>query len=103
MTPTLAICCVAVLAAIGAAVFDVGGSSRPKKGYGGAGGATVTIQNYTFSPALVTPGVSVTFTNLDGAPHSLTSDTAGLFDTGRIQGQGTGTFTAPTTPGNYPF
>ena len=101
MTPTLAICCAAVLAAVGAAIFDLGANDAPAGVYGG--GATVTIKDYTFGPALVTPGVVVTFKNLDDAPHSMTSDKPGLFDTGSVKGGSSATFTAPSAPGEYTF
>ena len=101
LTPTLAICCAAVVAAVGAAIFDLGGSESRPSVYGGS--AAVTIQDFEFAPALVTPGIAVTFKNLDGAPHSATSDAAGVFDSGVVQGGTDGTFTAPPEPGDYPF
>jgi len=52
----------------------------------------------------VKPGQKVTVTNQDTAAHTLTDKKTHLFDTGNIAGGGgTGTFTAPTKPGSYPF
>ena len=45
----------------------------------------VTISNFKFDPAelSIAAGDSVTFTNADGAPHTVTDD-AGGFDTGTL-------------------
>jgi plastocyanin len=52
----------------------------------------------------VKPGQKVTVTNKDAVAHTLTDKNTNLFDTGTIDGSGgTGTFTAPTKPGSYPF
>jgi len=51
----------------------------------------------------VKPGEKVTVNNQDTAAHTATSK-AKAFDTGNIAGSGgSGTFTAPTKPGSYPF
>ena len=50
----------------------------------------------------VPAGAVVTVDNQDGANHTLTA-ADGSFDTGNIAGHATGTFTAPTKPGNYPY
>jgi len=52
-------------------------------------GDVVTIQGFAFDPAVLTVkvGTSVTWTNQDGTPHTITSDD-GLWDSGRV-GQGT--------------
>ena len=44
-------------------------------GGGGGGGASVTIQNFAFTPATLTvsPGANVTWTNKDSVPHDVTS------------------------------
>ena len=101
ITPTLGICLAAVAAAIVAAVADLGAASSPAGVYGGP--AALSIHDYTFSPALVTPGASVTVTNLDPTAHTVTSDAGGLFDTKDVPGGRTVTFTAPTAPGSYPY
>jgi plastocyanin len=52
----------------------------------------------------VKAGAKVSVVNEDSAAHTLTDKKTHKFDTGNIDGNGgTGTFTAPTTPGSYPF
>ena len=64
----------------------------------------ITIKNFGFSGNLtVRPGQKVTVSNEDGTPHTLTDKATHKFDTGNIDGNGSGTFTAPTKPGTYPF
>lgn len=65
--------------------------------------ATITIEGFAFrGPAVVAPGTTLTVTNADGAPHTLTFRN-GEGDTGTIEGGGTATLTAPTEPGTYAF
>ncbi|HEY3448263.1 MAG TPA: hypothetical protein VGK67_18040 [Myxococcales bacterium] len=47
----------------------------PGGGIGGGGGPTVVIQSYTFIPVelFVSPGDTISFTNLDGDAHTVTS------------------------------
>lgn len=63
----------------------------------------VTIQNFVFSPASVTvpAGTTVTWTNLDTAPHQVASDTQAFSSIALGQG-GKYSFTF-TTPGTYPY
>lgn len=69
-----------------------------------AGAAKITIDNFSYGePLAVPPGAQVSVTNNDSAPHSVTSQTAGQFDVHVDGGGATGTFTAPTEPGEYPF
>ena len=52
-------------------------------------GSTVTIQNFAYNPVTITisKGQTVTWTNMDSAPHTITS-TTGDFNSGPIsQGQ----------------
>ncbi len=67
--------------------------------------AGIVISGFAFSGAMtVKPGQKVTVTNQDSVAHTLTDRQTHKFDTGNIPGNGgTGTFTAPTTPGSYPF
>lgn len=50
-----------------------------------AAGNTVEIKNFAFSPVTITisKGQTVTWTNMDSAPHTVTS-TSGIFDSGSI-------------------
>jgi plastocyanin len=74
---------------------------------GSTQGATagIVISGFAFSGTMtVKPGQKVTVTNQDSVAHTLTDKQTHKFDTGNIPGNGgTGTFTAPTTPGSYPF
>jgi plastocyanin len=68
-------------------------------------GSGITISGFAYSGTLtVKPGQKVTVTNKDSVPHTVTDKQNHKFDTGSIDGSGgTGTFTAPTTPGSYQF
>lgn len=67
-------------------------------------GATVSIQHHMFMPADITVpvGATVTWTNEDGVPHTVTSDAKGLFSSGwKLKG---GHFEfAFTRAGTYPY
>jgi plastocyanin len=110
---------VAALSAIALIVAGCGSSgttSNGPTGYGAtstapaissatpaASGPTITISGMSFGdPLTVSPGSQVTITNKDGVEHSVTSKTAGQFDT-EVDENGQKTFTAPTQPGEYPF
>jgi plastocyanin len=65
--------------------------------------AQIVISKNTYSvPAPVRPGQQVTVVNNDESSHTVTSDT-NAFDVRISGGGGFSTFTAPTTPGTYPF
>jgi plastocyanin len=96
----------AVVAVLALGLAACGSSSKKSNAGSGAKGAsaTVTIQNFAFSAGTtVKAGATVTVDNKDSTTHTVTSDTAGQFDTGNIDGGSTKTFTAPSTPGSYPF
>lgn len=64
----------------------------------------ITIHNFGYTGGLtVKAGTKVTVKNLDSTAHTLTDKKTHKFDTGTISGGGTGTFTAPSKPGKYPF
>jgi plastocyanin len=65
----------------------------------------ITATNSAFDPAIITvaAGSTVTFTNLDAAGHSVTSDDGTSFNTDMVSKDQTVTFVAPTTPGTYTF
>lgn len=53
-------------------------------------------------PASVAPGETVSVMNMDGENHTVTADAGNAFDVKANAGS-TVTFTAPKTPGSYPF
>ena len=65
---------------------------------------TVVIKNFAFGPAtmVVAPGTKISVENDDRAPHTVTAVNKS-FDTGTISGGQRGEFTAPNTPGTYPY
>lgn len=69
------------------------------------GGAALTIQGFAYSPTPLTvaPGAVVSVTNKDSAPHTVTSDTQGLFNAEQITQDKVVTFTAPAKAGTYTF
>ncbi|WP_255770730.1 cupredoxin domain-containing protein [Pseudarthrobacter sulfonivorans] len=83
-------------------------SPAPASASGAAGAttsaATITIKDFGYSASItVAPGTAVTVTNMDSAAHTVTADQGQAFDA-RVAGSGgTATFTAPSTPGTYPF
>jgi len=64
----------------------------------------ITIKSFDYKvPTSVKAGAKITITNKDGASHTVTSDTGGLFDAVVKGGGGAATMTAPMKPGKYPF
>lgn len=67
-----------------------------------AGGGGIVIKDFKFGGTLTAKaGEKVTVKNEDTSGHTLTSKTAGQFDTGQIDPGGSGEFTAPATAGSY--
>ncbi|NEK93632.1 hypothetical protein GCU67_05505 [Modestobacter muralis] len=63
----------------------------------------ITIEDFAYGvPESVSPGATVTVMNMDSEAHTVTADEGDAFDA-VVTGSATGTFTAPTTPGSYPF
>jgi plastocyanin len=54
-------------------------------------------------PTAVRPGQQLTIVNKDDPNHTVTADENNLFDIRVSGGGGMQSFTAPTTPGAYPF
>ena len=74
-----------------------GGSTAPPDG-----GSTAEDFEYG-EPITVAPGAVVAVVNMDAAPHTVTAEQGQAFDL-QLGGNGaTGTFTAPTEPGTYPY
>ncbi len=66
-----------------------------------AADAVVTIRDFKYEvPASVKPGATVTVTNADSAPHTLTVKDKGGFDV-EVPGGATAIFQAPDAPGEY--
>jgi plastocyanin len=66
-------------------------------------GSTITIQSFAFgAPLTVKPGQNIAVVNQDSAPHTVTADDGKSFDAKAGPG-GSGSFTAPMTPGTYAF
>jgi plastocyanin len=66
--------------------------------------STVVIKNFAFGPAslVVAPGTKITVLNQDRAPHTVTAVNKS-FDSGTIPAGQRGEFTAPSSPGTYPY
>jgi plastocyanin len=80
-------------------------SSTASSATGSTSTGGITIKSFGYSGQLtVAAGAKITVTNNDSVAHTLTDKKTGKFDTGNIAANGgTGTFTAPTTPGTYAF
>ena len=64
--------------------------------------AEILITGFKYQGAdTVSPGAEITVTNEDIEAHTITADTGTTFDVNVKVG--TGTFTAPTEPGTYPY
>ncbi|HEX2960521.1 MAG: plastocyanin/azurin family copper-binding protein [Bacteroidota bacterium] len=88
-----------------------GGTDTSKNSGGGSGGKgtyKVTIQNMSFSPSAITvpAGSVVTWTNMDGMAHTVTSGTPGSpdnkFDSGNMNTNAVYSFTF-SAKGTYPY
>jgi len=103
-----ALCVVAALMSLllGACSSSGGGGHHPTSNSSTitASSASITISSFAYTGDLtVKAGAKVTVTNKDGVPHTLTDKATMKFDTGTISPNSSGTFTAPTKPGSYPF
>lgn len=105
----MAILLAAVIAVLGLVVST--GSAAGSTGVGERAAAvstilpnTVVIKNFAFGPStmVVAPGTKISVVNEDRAPHTVTAVNKS-FDTGTISGGQRGVFTAPNTPGTYPY
>ena len=91
----------------------LGGGSNPDRGVlentpaeskaSAADQSVITVAGFEFdTPLTVAPGASITVTNRDATPHTVTGD-GGAFDTGAIGGGASAQITAPSQPGTYTF
>ncbi len=89
----------------GTVIVSSGAPSTPLPGGGGGSGGTVAVDvgDRIYRPASVTvsPGTTVTWTNVDDRPHTVT-DRAGSFDSGIFDTGGTYTRTFDT-PGTFQY
>jgi plastocyanin len=69
-----------------------------------AADVAVTIDNFHFTPSDITvpAGTTIRWTNQDGPTHTVTSDTAGIFDSGNLAPNASFSFTF-STPGTFPY
>ncbi len=105
-----------------AALIAVGGCGASGTGYQGASSSppsaasstappsgtspslTITIKDFGYQgPVSVSPGAKITVKDEDAQAHTVTSDDGKSFDAAVDGGGGTAQFTAPTTPGSYPY
>ncbi|MGZ4773584.1 MAG: cupredoxin domain-containing protein [Ilumatobacteraceae bacterium] len=106
---------VAAMAFVATLVTACGGSSTTADTTQSAGGTsqdtsvaavagpTITIANMAFGqPLTVAPGTEINVVNNDSVEHSVTSNTAGVFDV-EVDGGEHKTLTAPSRPGEYAF
>lgn len=63
---------------------------------------TMHIKNFAFVGLIVAPGSRVAVANDDRVAHTVTGAGA-AFDSGKVTGAGSGSFTAPALPGSYRF
>jgi plastocyanin len=65
-------------------------------------GAAIEAMDFELTSITVAPGAEVEVVNEGDVAHTVTSDDD-EFDSGTVAGGSTGTFTAPTEPGEHPF
>ncbi|MEO1060822.1 MAG: cupredoxin domain-containing protein [Actinomycetota bacterium] len=83
--------------------YEDGDGAAPAPAAGAPAEGSITIADFAFgAPIEIAAGGSVSVSNVDGAPHTVTA-VDGSFDTGTVDGGGTGSFAAPGTPGTYEF
>lgn len=69
-----------------------------------AAASAITIKDFAYGdPITVSPGATVSVTNMDTAEHTVTADQGSAFDVEVKGSGGTATFTAPSQPGTYTF
>jgi plastocyanin len=79
-------------------------SATPRADGSSAAAAAISIKDFNYgAPITISPGATVMVTNMDSAEHTVTADQGSAFDIEVKENGGTGTFTAPSAPGTYPF
>jgi plastocyanin len=88
----------------GASSSATSGASSGAPPAGTSQSPTITIKDFGYQgPVSVSPGAKVTVKNGDAQAHTVTSDDGKAFDAAVDGGGGTAEFTAPATPGSYPY
>jgi hypothetical protein len=84
--------------------FNLGGALLNQIPDQSAPSGTVIIKNFSFQPSTLTvsAGTAVTWENQDSAPHTVSSNAQGLFDSGTLAPGKKFTFTF-STPGSYGY
>ena len=78
--------------------------SEPAVSEGAAEPVTITIADFEYEgPATVAPGAEIEVVNEDRSVHSVTSEDDAFTEVIVDGGGATGTFTAPSEPGEYPY
>jgi plastocyanin len=92
---------IGLLAVLGLSVAAVGVAPEPRAG-AQAAGAAITIQDFQYDPAelAVKVGETITVTNNDVTPHTVTADD-GSFNAD-VPANGTATLTVPAA-GSFPY
>lgn len=103
LTFSAALACAAVFGAAGASSAATAPMSLPSMTQ--TAEVTISISGFAYTVSgPVAPGATVTVVNMDSEVHTVTGQGSGSsFDSGTIAGGGTGTFTAPNSPGEYEF
>jgi plastocyanin len=85
-----------------ATTAPAGAATTTSAGGGGGGEAEIEIEGFQYTaPASVPPGATIKVVNKDSTAHTVTSaKDKSQFDS-EVEGNGTSTFTAPSTPGTY--
>jgi plastocyanin len=98
LTGSLLVCVAAAGVAVGALALDAGGDEEG--GDGDDAAQPLVIDDFAFSANTAAPGQTVTVSNQDDAPHTVTAND-GSFTTDTIDPGGSSSFVAPTAPGSY--
>jgi plastocyanin len=97
----LAVTVLILIAACSGSSSSYSTTTSPTSGTGGTGAVTITAVTYSPNSLTVSQGSTVTWTNSDVGPHTVTSD-GGLFNSGSIAPGGKYSYTFPST-GTFPY
>jgi plastocyanin len=103
-TITGAVCVIGAATAAGLLALPASKASKAHVAANAAAPAAtgVVIEGFAFNAPAVRPGETVSVSNDDSAPHTVTASEGG-FKTPTIGSGQQGTFTAPNAPGTYAF